>query len=65
MPQSVDDKIANLPGEMVDARRSYSKRQLQGLRTRVLRLQSQDTTAGGSPTVTLALRELETLIASK
>jgi hypothetical protein len=66
MTLSVDDKIANIAVEMVSARNHhYSKRQLQGLRTRILRLQEQDTTSGGSPSLTLALRELDSLIATK
>lgn len=65
MATPFDNKLDNLSVEMVTARRLYSKRQLQGLRTRAKRLASNDTTAGGTPRLTLLLRELDTLINTK
>lgn len=65
MATSFDNKLDNLSVEMVTARRLYSKRQLQGLQTRAKRLASNDTTAGGTPRLTLLLRELATLIPTK
>lgn len=59
-----DHKLDNLTVEMITARRLYTKRQLQGLQTRAKRLASNDTTAGGTPRLTLLLRELATLIST-